>query len=119
MDITIYDTKIPAKYEVCPNCDGEGSMYLGGRGFVLTAEDFYEDPDLHEDLRSGTYNQPCVHCKGKRVVKVPDEANMNDEQKRIVREFNDNFYERQSEARAECFDMEGRNMISAERISYD
>ena len=62
----------PAKYEVCPVCDGKGKHVnpdIDRNG--LTAEDFAEDPDFAESYRSGVYDVACNGCGGRRVVLVP------------------------------------------------
>lgn len=69
--ITIAGSTFPARYEICSHCRGTGAGYLGNRGFVLTQEDFAEDPGLREDLLSGVYDQTCTHCDGSGKVKVP------------------------------------------------
>lgn len=65
---------LPAKYDVCPTCNGKGkhvnpSIDAGG----LSQDDFYEDPDFEEAYRSGRYDVFCYECKGVRVVPVIDE----------------------------------------------
>jgi hypothetical protein len=65
---------LPAKFEVCPLCNGKGSHVnpsIDANG--LSAKDFAEDPSFAEDYFSGVYDQECNECGGKRVVPVPDE----------------------------------------------
>lgn len=69
------DIIIPARWEVCPRCDGEGSHVnpsIDGHG--LSSDDFAEDPDFAEAYFSGAYDVPCEECRGRRVVLVPDES---------------------------------------------
>lgn len=61
-----------AKFVVCPECDGEGTL---GPGFVYTQadrEEQFDGPDEFadhiEDIRNGVYDSPCGTCKGQRVV---------------------------------------------------
>ncbi len=61
----------PARYEICDKCAGTGKGYLGNRGFVLTHEDFEEDPDLRDEILNGDYDQPCIQCDGDGKIKVP------------------------------------------------
>lgn len=54
---------LPARFEVCPRCQGEGSHVnpaVDGNG--LTAEDFDQDPDFHDDYMAGAYDVPCEQC---------------------------------------------------------
>jgi len=71
----------PTVWKICPTCKGEGVGYLGNRGFVLTYEDFQEDPDLKQDILDGVYDQPCTHCRGTGKVKMPDVPRMTDAQR--------------------------------------
>ena len=61
----------PAAYEICDKCEGAGTGYLGNRGFVLTSEDFDEDPDLYNDVMDGHYDRPCIECDGTGKVLYP------------------------------------------------
>lgn len=64
---------LPAHFEVCPRCEGEGSHVnpaVDGNG--LTAEDFDQDPDFHEDYMAGVYDVACSQCGGARVIAVVD-----------------------------------------------
>ena len=65
---------LPAKYEVCQNCNGEGkhvNRAIDGNG--LSREDFDEDPDFEEAYFRGDYDVPCDECKGRTTVLVVDE----------------------------------------------
>jgi hypothetical protein len=71
---------LPARFEVCPECDGEGSTYLGWRNRdqpAFTSEDLAEDPDWAEDMFAGAYDRACPECKGERVVLVVDERRLS------------------------------------------
>lgn len=67
----------PAKYEVCPDCGGRGTTYLGWSASeqpAFTQEDLdYEGPDFFEDYIRGAYDRQCPNCRGKRVVPVISE----------------------------------------------
>lgn len=68
------EERIPAKYEICERCDGEGkhtNPAIDGRG--LSREDFDElGEEFEEDYFAGRYDIRCEECKGERVVLVPD-----------------------------------------------
>lgn len=77
-----YEVEVPAKYEVCPRCEGKGTHVnpsIDGNG--LSSEDFDQDPDFREDYMSGVYDVACHECDGKRVILVADEQLMTAEQK--------------------------------------
>lgn len=67
--------EIPAKYEVCPRCEGRGTHVnpaIDEHG--ISPEEFAEDPDFEEAYFSGRYDVACEMCKGLRVILVPDET---------------------------------------------
>lgn len=67
--------EIPARYEVCPRCEGHGKHVnpnVDGHG--LSREDFAEDPDFAEAYFGGMYDVTCHECRGTRVILVPDEG---------------------------------------------
>lgn len=67
---------LPARYAVCPDCQGRGSRVnpaIDGHG--LGAEAF-EDDDFRQAYFSGAYDVNCQHCQGLRVVAVPDESRL-------------------------------------------
>lgn len=77
------EVSVPTSYEVCPHCEGSGTMVnpaVDGNG--LTAEDFADDPDFEEAYFAGRYDIPCDTCHGLRVVPRPDEDKMTPEQRR-------------------------------------
>lgn len=59
------------KYEVCPTCEGEGTMVHRGLS-VWTESDRADDPESFEDMLAGRYDVVCDECFGKRVVSVQD-----------------------------------------------
>lgn len=65
--------ELPAKYEVCDRCRGEGVHDHPAFSNGISREDFDEDPDFGEDYRAGAYDVTCTECKGQRVVAVVDE----------------------------------------------
>jgi hypothetical protein len=67
------DLFLPAKYEVCPTCQGKGttSNHLG----AFTSDQMDEmDDDWKDDYIAGTFDRNCEECKGQRVILVPDKA---------------------------------------------
>lgn len=74
--VTIHEEKVsfPAKWEVCYDCDGRGSTYLGWTSSdqpAFTSEDFdREGPDFQEDYMKGRYDKTCPTCKGRTTVLV-------------------------------------------------
>jgi hypothetical protein len=88
------ELSIPAKYEVCPDCEGEGtsSAYLGA--FTWDQIDELGD-DFREDYFAGRYDRLCETCKGERVVPIPDRENADPEILKMYDEIQDE--ERQSE----------------------
>lgn len=85
--------RLPAKMEVCSECDGTGYVLDGGlRGEAFTMSEFhecFEEPEDREEYfrPGGRYDTQCDVCKGKNVVKVVDEAAFNEEQKKQYEAF--------------------------------
>lgn len=97
---------VPMRYEVCPECEGSGTevdpaIDCGG----LTAQDFAEDPDFAESYFAGHYDRPCSHCRGKRVVDVPDLSYLSPEDRerreRIINDWYRDQYDSAREIAAE------------------
>jgi len=77
---------LPAKREVCPTCDGDGSVLCEGmRGYAYSAEEFYEsfDPEEAEEYFKphGRYDVTCETCHGRNVIDAVDEEHLSQEQK--------------------------------------
>lgn len=75
--------KLPATWGVCSTCSGKGShvnpsIDAGG----LSPEVFREDPDFAENYFSGTYDQSCNECHGKRVTPQVDWDAVPEDQKK-------------------------------------
>jgi hypothetical protein len=76
------DAKVPARFEVCGRCHGEGrhsNPSIDGHG--MSHEELHEDPDFAERYFSGVYDVICEECSGKRVVLVPDESKISEKVK--------------------------------------
>lgn len=74
-DLGVHRYEVPARFVVCPSCDGKGShvnpaIDCGG----LSREDFDDDPDFEEGYVSGNYDVQCYTCHGKRVIAVANEG---------------------------------------------
>ena len=85
LDYDEVEVTLPGKYEVCPRCEGRGSIVnpsVDGNG--LDANDFAEDPDFREAYFAGAYDIKCPECHGQRVVAVPDVRSCTYAQKRLL-----------------------------------
>jgi len=97
---------MPVRFEECGLCNGTGShvnpsIDSGG----LTSDDFYDDPDFAEEYSSGRYDVTCYECGGEKVTAELDESQLNDRQKEVLHEIQENArYEAEYEA-----------MVAAER----
>jgi len=79
--------RMPTVKEVCPNCQGKGTMVnrsIDGHGLSM------DDPDLDEEFWEGywggNYDVVCDECKGNNVLDVVDESRLDPE---IVKEWHD------------------------------
>ncbi len=107
---------LPAKFEVCDCCGGEGkhvnpNIECDGGGFTYSEwqEACQEDNDFAANYMSGKYDVTCYECKGLRVVPVVNESILTTEQKEVYDrylEYQENEYnyaaERASERRMGC-----------------
>lgn len=64
---------LPARWDVCPNCDGHGKVDHPAFSNGWTAYDRAEDPDGFEAYMAGAYDVACPVCKGRTTIKVADE----------------------------------------------
>ena len=80
--------ELPAKMEVCWDCDGEGYVLTPGmRGHAYSTEEFEESFPEYEDKqdyfrRGGIYDVACETCKGKNVIPEVDDSHLTKEQKK-------------------------------------
>jgi len=87
------DHELPARFEVCPRCEGHGTHLNPSIGeHVYSAEEFYESFPEPEDRaeyfkRGGIYDVTCQECRGHRVVPVVDEARLDEAQKKVHAEW--------------------------------
>lgn len=75
--------EIPGKWEICSCCHGEGKHAHAIDGNGLSTE-MQEDPEFMEDYLAGSYDRCCEECNGAGKVIVPDEDNLNQDQKLIL-----------------------------------
>lgn len=76
------DVQVPAKWEVCPRCQGDGThdCWEGG----MTGDEMAEQgPEFMDDYMNGVYSVACAACGGKRVIAVLDRARATAEQVRL------------------------------------
>ena len=67
------DVELPAKYEVCSRCNGEGKHDHPAFSNGFSSEDMDEDPDFLESYFRGDYDVMCEECKGRTTVLCVDE----------------------------------------------
>ncbi len=68
--------ELPARYDVCPTCEGRGKHVdpnIDASGWYEDEDDSHdpwddEDGDGRTAYQRGVYDVPCFTCKGKRVV---------------------------------------------------
>ena len=67
MEATI---SIPAEWEICDGCQGEGARALGG--LAIHADEWSEwDQDEREDYADGFYDTMCGGCSGTGKMLIP------------------------------------------------
>lgn len=74
------EVRLPAKWEVCPDCGGNGRTLNENLRGAFTAEEFeacFDDEESREQYArggDGIYGVDCKTCKGRTTVAVVDEA---------------------------------------------
>lgn len=90
--------ELPARYEVCPNCDGHGvKCTLGAMTGSEYAEACHDDEDFADKYRSGFYDGACHECEGNRVIAVVDKDRLDP----VMRKRVNDHYEEQANYAAE------------------
>jgi hypothetical protein len=88
LELEIGEVMVPARYEVCPRCDGRGKHDHPAFRNGITMDE-WNGPDWDEESQAsymrGDYDVRCEKCAGARVVLVPDEAALTEEQRELVR----------------------------------
>lgn len=105
------EVELPAKYEVCSRCNGEGkhtNPAIDGNG--ISQEQFDEDPDFAEAYFSGRYDVACEVCGGKRVELVVDAAECK--RQGLDKELKD-YYQHRREIRSVEREMEAERRMGA------
>ena len=82
---------LPARFHVCPTCEGTGSHVnpsIDAHG--ITGAEMAEDPDFEAAYFGGRYDVACYECKGQRVVvDVDGDAIKTDEEEELLRRLDD------------------------------
>lgn len=74
------EIELPANYEICSTCLGEGSHVnpsIDSHGITMDEWENEWDDESREMYLSGGYDVTCNECKGLRVVPVIDEKYIN------------------------------------------
>lgn len=82
------EASLPAVYEVCDHCYGEGKHVnpgIDGNGITQSemAELEADDEDFRGNYMSGMYDVQCETCHGKRVVLEIDSEHLTEAQKEL------------------------------------
>lgn len=94
------EVRIPARFEVCGRCRGEGN-HDAWEGGMTESEMHEQGEEFMEDYARGHYAVPCTVCKGKRVVSVPDELLATPEQLAAYEEYMTDMADMRAEQAAE------------------
>lgn len=100
LTLTLYGLTVPAKWEVCDRCRGEGhhtNPAIDGNGITQDEMDELGD-DFREDYMSGVYDIPCEECHGERLIMVIEEGRATPEQ---IKEYME-LVQEEADYRAEC-----------------
>lgn len=74
---------LPAVWEICYNCDGNGTVDHPAFSNGISQEDFDEDPEFREDYFAGRYDVRCPHCKGSGKMLAVNEDALNENQRKV------------------------------------
>ena len=100
------EVEIPVEFEVCGTCEGKGrhvNPSIDAHG--ITEDEWGQWSDDEQDLYlSGGYDVECHECAGRRVVPVPVEARMTDEQKDALKHAIDQQHEQLSDYRTQLME---------------
>lgn len=101
LTITLWDDEgneqtheLPARWEICDRCHGNGTHDHPAFSSGLTQEDFAEDDDFRADYMAGRYDVTCEECEGAGKVRVIDEERLTAAQRIIC----ERWHEQQAEA---------------------
>jgi len=95
------EVELPAKFEVCPRCHGNGTHDHPAFANGFTADEWNNDWDYEEQEQyiNGFYDVLCEKCKGERVVAVVNEVKADPE---MVRAYHETLRERAEWAEEEA-----------------
>lgn len=100
------EVEIPIEFGVCGTCDGKGrhvNPSIDAHG--ITEDEWGQwSSDEQEFYMSGGYDVECHECAGKRVVPIPVEAHMTDEQKKAWKFVTDYQQERLADHRTQMME---------------
>lgn len=101
LEIDLYGTRFPAKWEICDRCRGNGTH--GNPAFDGLSVEISPDHDeeFWDNLRAGWYDVRCDECKGTGKVKVLDRERATPEQIAEYEDWERSEYEDQQLQRAE------------------
>ena len=82
------DIQVPGRHEVCPRCRGNGTITNPSIG-AITGEEWERDwsEQEREWYMEGVYNVPCPTCDGQRVIVVPDEEHLTEDDRAYLAEY--------------------------------
>ena len=68
------DVELPARWDICSTCYGEGrhSLAIDGHGISEEERERDWDPESWADYLAGEYDSPCQDCKSNGKVLVVD-----------------------------------------------
>lgn len=105
---------IPAKWVICPRCEGNGKHDHPAFANGITSSEFAEwDDDERETYRSGGYDVTCDECHGSGKVRVPDREVATEAERALI----DQYEDRQAERAA--WDREDAHTRRMERGGWD
>jgi len=91
---------LPAVYEVCNRCQGQGTHWHPAFDNGITQEDRERDwdDDSWDELMNGAYDVQCSECKGERVTPIPAATTADTD---VAQGFYDAYWEDEMAYRAE------------------
>lgn len=107
LELDLYGTKFPAKWEICHRCEGNGTHgnpAFDGMSVSITPDN---DEEFWDNLRQGFYDVQCNECNGTGKLKVIDEARATPEQIADYADWERSKYEMEQEERMEMRAMYG------------
>ena len=104
--VQAYSQVLPARYAVCPRCDGEGhhsNPAIDGNGITQSelAEILHDDSDFLDEYFAGVYDVRCECCSGQRVILEVDKESCTAGEWEQYQEDIDSELEHQAEIAAE------------------